>query len=696
MPRLSPTGHVAMGVGGHQGVIDGEFVPDSFGPYWMTGDLAVFGQPSNYDIVLMPIGGARTPSYNFPYNDLRAGGNVWAAWSAIQGLRASTGYTSPVNGLLDVGPDGAIGVVPNRQIGWGCDVLETNGEYWVANTDAVVYDLQLLGAKRAIFRDHNLRIRTVNLPSCIQIGSAYATTAVEINGEWWVCYFSSEVGQVFHPFNSTIGYYLGAEAWGVDSLQLGQITKIVWSTTAGEGPGDYRERYINVNIDPRIELKPVAPPIVVPGINKKCWVTWFEFNQPPPLMPPGNSLLKIRYDVSGAIIRLDGTQFATWVDGSSVAEIEYKCLNTPFPCLAYWDARNWPSYPNLKTNDWLGLQAYCRIEETPAQFEANMRTYIENAQLGYRQIALICQCYTSNGTLTTKIGELVPVFARLARDYPQVNMLAVFSDQNRATGLNDHPEVRPLWQELFNSVTGEPGNMADTTLPLDVWDVIVRMHDRFAQECIDRHPNDMEAASREWTEMTNEQIQFSFPNEGFCWKSADPNRPPSKDSVARQLDGSFFGWDLLQSSSVNGPRNLVNYPPSPNDLAGQYPIVPGDPRYPEFGPTDYLGEPPVSQVSVIIQDYDKVARRSDPNGMLVRFDCGSPNPIVAIELDLLNDGEPAIRIGFSDAPRVDGRYCRALAFKPTNNGHWILRVTAWDNQGGMAFADGPIPVEVTF
>lgn len=92
------------------------------------------------------------------------------------------------------------------------------------------------------------------------------------------------------------------------------------------------------------------------------------------------------------------------------------------------------------------------------------------------------------------------------------------------------------------------------------------------------------------------------------------------------------------------------------------------------------------EVSVIVQAYDTVAKRSDPRGMLVRFDAGSSEPIVRLDFDLENDGEPAVPVTFPAGVGFDGRYVRALAFKPTINGTWPLFVTATDAVGRKASA----------
>jgi hypothetical protein len=99
---------------------------------------------------------------------------------------------------------------------------------------------------------------------------------------------------------------------------------------------------------------------------------------------------------------------------------------------------------------------------------------------------------------------------------------------------------------------------------------------------------------------------------------------------------------------------------------------------------------------VLVLDFDATARRSNPNGALVRFDAGSDAPIVRVELDLDGDGEPAISVRFDVGVGFDGRYVRALAFKPTVNGTWPLTVRAWNSRGESSTATCRPGMTVTF
>lgn len=94
--------------------------------------------------------------------------------------------------------------------------------------------------------------------------------------------------------------------------------------------------------------------------------------------------------------------------------------------------------------------------------------------------------------------------------------------------------------------------------------------------------------------------------------------------------------------------------------------------------------------------YDPVVKRSDPNGLLVRFEVEADLPVVRFEMDLNGDGEPAIPLAFGVALGFDGRYVRALAFKPTVNGTWPLVLKAWNQKNEMSTTTCSPGVQVVF
>jgi hypothetical protein len=162
--------------------------------------------------------------------------------------------------------------------------------------------------------------------------------------------------------------------------------------------------------------------------------------------------------------------------------------------------------------------------------------------------------------------------------------------------------------------TPEPDVM---DMPLNAWRVIEAMHAKFAHT----FPQD-ENGARSFTEMVIQQLVFSDPLGGWCWKRASEGRPASKDCTARQIDGRFEGWDILSAAGHNGPRVLASYPPPYHDLIAEGPQVPIT-----VGPVNHLGaplpqppepQPPVPQPPVPPTDGDVIARLIRIEAILTR------------------------------------------------------------------------------
>jgi hypothetical protein len=60
--------------------------------------------------------------------------------------------------------------------------------------------------------------------------------------------------------------------------------------------------------------------------------------------------------------------------------------------------------------------------------------------------------------------------------------------------------------------------------------------------------HDEDALRDHWTPKLIEQFVFSFPGEGWCWKSTSPGGRPSSDVIARQVNGGMWGYDLILSA----------------------------------------------------------------------------------------------------------------------------------------------------
>jgi hypothetical protein len=210
----------------------------------------------------------------------------------------------------------------------------------------------------------------------------------------------------------------------------------------------------------------VPDPVVVnvPPINRALWFGGFAFGTP--LAVLGNCLLAVR-NITGPQARpvivsdetvgnVSGTILGHFISGSTVEAIELQAKTIAERPVAYWDDRRWPRWPVLPTGAWLCVRAYCLKDESPAAFEADMRTVLSTVPVG-QDVALVAQCYTSNLDLTSDLVGLVPVFARLCRDFPCIVALLPFSfsglTTGRATGLQDHPEALPAWTALAATVT---------------------------------------------------------------------------------------------------------------------------------------------------------------------------------------------------------------------------------------------------
>jgi hypothetical protein len=121
--------------------------------------------------------------------------------------------------------------------------------------------------------------------------------------------------------------------------------------------------------------------------------------------------------------------------------------------------------------------------------------------------------------------------------------------------------------EPIDPIDPEEPEEPEMDFPRAEWAVVEQMHQEFS----DDFPA-TEDGARGWTQTTIEQLAFSFPGGGWCWKSSTPTSPPSKDAIARRIEGRFECWDVLNAAGVTGPRVLAAYPPIYHDIAGQHPI----------------------------------------------------------------------------------------------------------------------------
>lgn len=216
---------------------------------------------------------------------------------------------------------------------------------------------------------------------------------------------------------------------------------------------------------PYPESEPMpSPPI--PPIGRPLWLGFFVFpeGEPQPSLLPGNCALI----VPDPIIRSAGRTVAQYVEaeadgtlnGLNRAIAAAYTARPGVPTVAYWPT-------SLQTGPapflgYVGVVAYPEPTETLAAFEARIRTAVAHLPATW----LICKGY-NNPDQTADLAALVPVYARIARDCPQVAGLLVFSAGSRAGGWNDHPEIHAAWSQLATGITGVPLLIAQEDAPVN-------------------------------------------------------------------------------------------------------------------------------------------------------------------------------------------------------------------------------------
>lgn len=128
---------------------------------------------------------------------------------------------------------------------------------------------------------------------------------------------------------------------------------------------------------------------------------------------------------------------------------------------------------------------------------------------------------------------------------------------------------------------------------------------------------EIEEQVRQWSIGLAEQVAFEVPGEGWGTKRADPNRPISKDGLARQDDedrgGRLWIWDMVTGAGTGLGRLVENpeaeditgqvfVPVTPRDRLGAKPPVVTPPSLPPLPPAD-LG-PAMAQLSAILSKID--------------------------------------------------------------------------------------------
>jgi hypothetical protein len=488
MPRdINSRAEVIMGAGGVPGSIEGSYYPFATyggGAFCTDNDIIVALSPS----AAIASWNRRDPPVQIPsqfpgaeYNTANAisgGGGRWICSSewpdgTKDSVLFSNAFTPPRRyaGFGDVAADGTIAYKTIYQSDRGITIIrpdgsETNGTELDCNgqplSQSVPIDLRALPGGKAYWR-----------------GGAYGRLALQpyfrdamnlvlitIAGEEWLVYWSNALpGLVAQPDGASEGYILEQEGKGYNHVGLGgsEYGTVAWSYTAGEGPGDIVKLQIS-RAGVKIIKDVYDPPRPAPQwqsfelplvyVGRPVWLGWFEFDQIS--RGPGNASLLVRnihgqqYDpivvTDESLPNVTGDIIAKFISGGSVEGIEKAAAESWIRPMAYWDQRHWPRWPKLPADSWLGIQAYCRADESPGAFQADMTRVLSSAPA--QPLCLVCQQYTSNASLTKDLAGIIPVFLRLARDFKNVVALMVFSGYGRATGLIDHQELLTTWEDI--------------------------------------------------------------------------------------------------------------------------------------------------------------------------------------------------------------------------------------------------------
>ncbi|HXG71340.1 MAG TPA: hypothetical protein VNJ04_12110 [Gemmatimonadaceae bacterium] len=401
-------------------------------------------------------------------NTLAAGGGSWLAWLSGYGLYGAAGLvdaraclagtSQEQDGRGAASPDGSIAICRDQQSGVGFAIVGPGGDVTQEQPDTIALSMQVLDSTTAVWVDAQNRVRACGrLPDPAPLATpVYAVRAIQLSGAWYVLASVGD-GLVLHPWaDATRGWrVVTGEAFYPAIMATGAFTAdVAYAARAGELPEDLRTAHVDVSA-PMVSLG-VAQPMA--RIGRALWCGFFEFV---PASLPGNCRLTVGVDM--VVRALDGrsvTQYVNAADDSNVDQLEAaiavaKRQRPSLPVLAYWTRRAQAGRAPIGA-DIIGIEAYCGTDESLTFFEGRIRSAVERV----RRAALIAQTYTSNAAQTANLAPLVPIYARIARDHPNVEMILGFSGSGRATGLQDHPEVIPLWQQLAAGITA-PSNEED-------------------------------------------------------------------------------------------------------------------------------------------------------------------------------------------------------------------------------------------
>lgn len=477
MPKIRGA-HVVAGVGGGFLSLDNRALEPGADPGFL--DDRYFAAATDRGIVKFDAFGVEPPLPLHPWrpNRLLVGGGVWAAHmnTAPDGshpgmFTSRSATTSSTLYPLAVGPDGAI-AYKVYSAEWGAYLIPADGSSPESLTTDTVLDLQLLGGKRAIWTNPAFQLKVAGLTQPVQVGPARRPLALEIQGVWHVLYWVHPNGPVvLHPFDSLDGWIVHeGDAWGYDATVIPDVGAIQFAYGAkgeGEQPGEIAVETFVLGINQRVNLPAVLKPPTEPIVpfNGKLWFGWFEKGST--RSPAPHNCEVTRED---EVVRTDSglslAQYLAVEDKGNTPEAYEEAIaaarrrNPALPVIAYWP-RSAQSRAYVPRCDWVGVEGYAVNDEPILDVERRLDAVMGRCS----RAALIAKGY-NNPDQTVDLAALVPMYSRVMDRYrDRLAGVFIFSNTGRVGGLPDHPEIRPLWEELFRSITGAPPVVVITPKP---------------------------------------------------------------------------------------------------------------------------------------------------------------------------------------------------------------------------------------
>jgi hypothetical protein len=369
-----------------------------------------------------------------------------------------TGKVAP----LAAGPDGTIAYKRwNRDGLFICppDRIPNSDIDWCLVADVVkVEDVQVFDAERIVWREgrtihaQGLQAPTVMLPGDF----GWMRVQRDGLGRWWLLYQRYGLGVVLHPFDSLVGYWWPTlDAFRPDVCFTALRPQVAWSVRQGDQPDAWRREYLDeATIGP---LSVPSVPVAVAAIARPVWLGWFTWG---PTDAPGNCVLPV--DGNMFVRSTDATVLAQYVaaeldgtaEGLDRAVATAKSVHPGLPVIPYWPRTFQKAKRVPAGTEDVGVVAYRELGEPLDWFEIRVRAAVALCKRAW----LIAQGYTANPGNDPDLGALVPVYARIARDCPNVVGILVFSAGAKDThqGWESHAEVHAAWRQVFAGIPSAP------------------------------------------------------------------------------------------------------------------------------------------------------------------------------------------------------------------------------------------------